>query len=93
MSGRYRYLARTVVEESKALLRHKKMVLAVVLGIPLVYPLLISYLYQRAAVVERPALLVDLDNERKAAMISNLLVVLCGDSRPQPVLNAGSIYQ
>jgi regulator of protease activity HflC (stomatin/prohibitin superfamily) len=37
--------------------------------------------------------LVDLDNERKAAMISNLLVVLCGDSRPQPVLNAGSIYQ
>ena len=37
--------------------------------------------------------LVELDNERKAAMISNLLVVLCGDSRPQPVLNAGSIYQ
>ena len=37
--------------------------------------------------------LVELDDERKAAMVSNLLVVLCGDSRPQPVLNTGSIYQ
>jgi regulator of protease activity HflC (stomatin/prohibitin superfamily) len=36
--------------------------------------------------------LVVLDEERKAAMVSNLLVVLCGDSRPQPVLNTGSIY-
>ncbi len=36
--------------------------------------------------------LVQLDEERKAAMVSNLLVVLCGDSRPQPVLNTGSIY-
>jgi regulator of protease activity HflC (stomatin/prohibitin superfamily) len=36
--------------------------------------------------------LVVLDEERKAAMVSNLLVVLCGDSRPQPVLNTGSMY-
>lgn len=36
--------------------------------------------------------LVELDEERKAAMVSNLLVVLCGDSRPQPVLNTGSMY-
>ncbi len=35
---------------------------------------------------------VDLDNERKAAMVSNLLVVLCGDQRAQPVVNAGSLY-
>jgi len=35
---------------------------------------------------------VDLDNERKAAMVSNLLVVLCGDRATQPVINAGSLY-
>ncbi len=34
-----------------------------------------------------------LDPERKAAMVSNLLVVLCGERSAQPVLNAGSIYQ
>ena len=36
--------------------------------------------------------LVDLDPERKAAMVSNLLVVLCGHSVPQPVLNTGTLY-
>ncbi|HEY0180675.1 MAG TPA: SPFH domain-containing protein, partial [Dokdonella sp.] len=36
---------------------------------------------------------VDLDNERRAAMVSNLLVVLCGDRSTQPVVNAGSLYQ
>jgi len=35
---------------------------------------------------------VVLDDERKAAMVSNLLVVLCGDRHPQPVINAGSLY-
>jgi regulator of protease activity HflC (stomatin/prohibitin superfamily) len=35
---------------------------------------------------------VDLDAERRAAMVSNLLVVLCGDRHPQPVINAGSLY-
>ena len=35
---------------------------------------------------------VDLDEERKAAMVSNLLVVLCGDENAQPVLNTGSLY-
>jgi regulator of protease activity HflC (stomatin/prohibitin superfamily) len=35
---------------------------------------------------------VDLDPERKAAMVSNLLVVLCSDSEAQPVVNAGSLY-
>jgi regulator of protease activity HflC (stomatin/prohibitin superfamily) len=37
--------------------------------------------------------IVTLDNERKAAMVSNLLVVLCGDRSTQPVINAGTIYQ
>ena len=37
--------------------------------------------------------IVELDNERKAAMVSNLLVVLCGDRAPQPVLNTGTLYQ
>src|SRR5207248_4934385 len=36
---------------------------------------------------------VDLDDERKAAMVSNLLVVLCGDRDIQPVVNTGSLYQ
>jgi regulator of protease activity HflC (stomatin/prohibitin superfamily) len=36
---------------------------------------------------------VDLDNERKAAMVSNLLVVLCGERATQPVVNTGTIYQ
>lgn len=35
---------------------------------------------------------VDLDEERKAAMVSNLLVVLCGDKDTQPVVNAGTLY-
>jgi len=37
--------------------------------------------------------LVDLDGERKAAMISNLLVVLCSERSAQPVVNAGTLYQ
>jgi regulator of protease activity HflC (stomatin/prohibitin superfamily) len=36
--------------------------------------------------------LVDLDEERKAAMVSNLLVVLCGERGTQPVVNVGSLY-
>jgi regulator of protease activity HflC (stomatin/prohibitin superfamily) len=36
---------------------------------------------------------VVLDDERRAAMVSNLLVVLCSDSDAQPIVNAGTIYQ
>jgi regulator of protease activity HflC (stomatin/prohibitin superfamily) len=36
---------------------------------------------------------VELDEERKAAMVSNLLVVLCGEHDTQPVVNTGTIYQ
>jgi regulator of protease activity HflC (stomatin/prohibitin superfamily) len=36
--------------------------------------------------------IVDLDNERKAAMVSNLLVVLCGNKDVHPVVNSGSLY-
>lgn len=36
--------------------------------------------------------IVDLDEERKAAMVSNLLVVLCGNKEAQPVVNSGSLY-
>ena len=35
---------------------------------------------------------VQLDDERKAAMVSNLMVVLCGERETQPVVNAGSLY-
>ncbi len=37
--------------------------------------------------------IVQLDEERKAAMVSNLLVVLCGERGTQPVLNTGTLYQ
>ncbi len=37
--------------------------------------------------------IVELDEERKAAMVSNLLVVLCSDRATQPVVNTGSLYQ
>ncbi len=36
---------------------------------------------------------VELDNERKAAMVSNMLVVLCSDQHTQPVVNTGTLYQ
>jgi hypothetical protein len=35
---------------------------------------------------------IQLDEERKANMVSNLLVVLCGDKNTQPVINTGSLY-
>jgi regulator of protease activity HflC (stomatin/prohibitin superfamily) len=37
--------------------------------------------------------IVALDDERRAAMVSNLLVVLCGDKSTQPIINTGTIYQ
>ena len=37
--------------------------------------------------------IIELDPERKAAMVSNLLVVLCSESDAQPVINAGTLYQ
>jgi regulator of protease activity HflC (stomatin/prohibitin superfamily) len=36
---------------------------------------------------------VELDEERKAAMVSNLMVVLCGESQVSPIVNAGTLYQ
>jgi len=36
---------------------------------------------------------IDLDHERKATMVSNLMVVLCGEREAQPVVNAGTLYQ
>jgi hypothetical protein len=37
--------------------------------------------------------IVELDTERRAAMVSNLLVVLCGQADATPVLNTGTLYQ
>lgn len=36
---------------------------------------------------------IEMDSERKAAMVSNLLVVLCGDEPAQPIVNTGTLYQ
>ena len=52
------------------MLGQKKTVLVIMLGVPVVYPLLISVLYQRRAVVERPALLVDRDNSGLSRKLS-----------------------
>jgi hypothetical protein len=35
---------------------------------------------------------IELDEERRAAMVSNLLVVLCGTSEASPVINTGTLY-
>ena len=35
---------------------------------------------------------VELDEERKASMVSNLMVVLCGEQPPSPVVNTGTLY-
>jgi regulator of protease activity HflC (stomatin/prohibitin superfamily) len=37
--------------------------------------------------------IIELDEERKAAMVSNLLVVLCGDSQVEPIINTGTLHQ
>lgn len=37
--------------------------------------------------------IIDLDNEKRATMVSNLLVVLCSDNNTQPVINTGTLYQ
>jgi len=37
--------------------------------------------------------IVALDDERKASMVSNMLVVLCSDQHTQPVINTGTLYQ
>ncbi len=37
--------------------------------------------------------IVQLDEEKKAAMVSNLMVVLCGEKGAQPILNTGTLYQ
>ena len=36
--------------------------------------------------------IIELDGERRAAMVSNLLVVLCSDRHTQPVVNTGTLY-
>jgi uncharacterized membrane protein YqjE len=36
---------------------------------------------------------VELDEDKKATMVSNLLVVLCGDKETSPVINTGTLYQ
>ncbi len=36
--------------------------------------------------------IINLDDERRATMVSNLLVVLCSDRHTQPVINAGSLH-
>nr|MBU6825685.1 hypothetical protein [Streptococcus mitis] len=59
---------------------------------------MISFRYQIIGIVEmtlerlNEGELVELDEERKAAMVSNLLVVLCGNHGAQPIVNTESLY-
>lgn len=52
----------------------------------------VSMVEDALARLERDDVVV-LDDDRRATMVSNLLVVLCGESRATPVVNAGSLYQ
>ena len=47
---------------------------------------------QASAIIDARKMMVELDDERKAAMVSNLLVVLCGNRDAQPIVNSGSLY-
>ena len=51
-----------------------------------------EWLRAAASAANVAALEVELDDERKAAMVSNLLVVLCSDRHAQPVVNTGTLY-
>jgi regulator of protease activity HflC (stomatin/prohibitin superfamily) len=51
------------------------------------------YMVENALTMLAERDVVTLDNERKAAMVSNLLVVLCSDRDAQPIVNTGTIYQ
>lgn len=51
------------------------------------------YMVENALTMLAEREVVTLDNERKAAMVSNLLVVLCSDRDAQPIVNTGTIYQ
>jgi ABC-2 type transport system permease protein len=62
MKDRAIFLLKTIGEEWVHLATRKRMVLVVLLGISTIYPSVVSWLYQRNVVVERPAMLVDLDN-------------------------------
>jgi hypothetical protein len=44
------------------------------------------------ALIMRDQNVIELDDERKTAMVSHLLVVLCAQENAQPVLNTGSLY-
>jgi hypothetical protein len=37
--------------------------------------------------------IIELDDEKKAAMVTNLLVVLCGDEPVQPIINSGTLHK
>jgi regulator of protease activity HflC (stomatin/prohibitin superfamily) len=51
------------------------------------------YMVENALEMLASRQVVSLDEERKAAMVSNLLVVLCSDRDAQPIVNTGTIYQ
>lgn len=46
----------------------------------------------REVLIDARQKIVELDEERKDAMVSNLLVVLCGNKDAQPIVNSGSLY-
>jgi hypothetical protein len=63
------------------------------------YVMTLAYAPEIAQVMVESALkglsereIVVLDDERKAAMVSNLLVVLCSDNDTQPIINTGTLY-
>lgn len=89
MMARYRFLVRSFLQELRLMFRHPS-VLLVVIAIPVVYPLIVSWLYQASQVVERPAVVVDDDG---SALSRELVLGLDATQELRVIERAGSVEQ
>lgn len=89
MMARYRFLVRSILHEWRLMIRHPG-VLLVVIAIPIVYPLIVSWLYQSNQVVERPAVVVDDDG---SSLSRELVMGLDATQELTVVERAGSAEQ
>jgi len=89
MKARYRFLLRSILQELRLMSLHPG-VLLVVIAIPIVYPVIVSWLYQSNQVVERPAVVVDDD---ASALSRELLIGLDATQELRVIERAGSVEQ
>jgi ABC-2 type transport system permease protein len=72
MIDRYTLFIQSILSEFKHW-RRKKTIIATIIGIPIMYPLVVSFLYQSAQVVERPVVIVDMENSSLSRAFSHYL--------------------